>query len=160
MILKIIGVFIAIVAYSVIIETPRRFLWLSGLVSAVGGAVFVVCNEAWRMDMVLASFWSALGIALLSHIFARAFRAPVTLFLVAGILPTVPGAGMYRTVYYLILGDASMSSFYLTQTLEVAGVIALAIFLMDSVSRIFLKRDVGTQPWTKERNMDKKQEEK
>lgn len=140
MILKVIGVFLAIVAYSVIIETPKKFLWLSGLVSAVGGAVYVICDDAFHIDMVLASFWSALAIALVSHIFARVFRAPVTLFLVAGILPTVPGAGMYRTVYYLIRGDADMSNYFLSQTLEIAGVIALAIFLMDSVSRIFVRK--------------------
>lgn len=140
MILKVIGVFFAIVAYSVVIETPKRFLWISGLVSAVGGAVYVICDDGFHIDMVLSSFYSALVIALVSHAFARVFRAPVTLFLVAGILPTVPGAGMYRTVYYLIRGDASMSSYYLIQTLEIAGVIALAIFLMDSVSRIFLRK--------------------
>ena len=37
-----------------------------------------------------ACFLSALVISLLAHIFARIFKAPVTVFLIAGILPTVP----------------------------------------------------------------------
>lgn len=78
-------------------------------------------------------------ITLISHTFARIFKAPVTVFLIAGILPTVPGAGMYRIVYYIIQGDRAMSSYYLTNTLELAGVIAIAIFIMDTLFRLFQK---------------------
>ena len=88
------------------------------------------------LDTVPACFLSALVISLLAHIFARIFKAPVTVFLIAGILPTVPGAGMYRAVYYIIADDRARSSYYLIQTLEIAGVIALAIFIVDAVFRI------------------------
>ena len=87
------------------------------------------------MDVVLASFLSALAIAFVSHVFARVFKAPVTVFLIAGILPTVPGAGMYRIVYYIIENDREMCGYYLLQTLEIAGMIALAIFIMDTIFR-------------------------
>lgn len=91
-------------------------------------------------DVVLSSFFSALAIALTSHTFARVFKAPVTIFLIAGILPTVPGAGMYRIVYYIIANDSAKSSYYLIQTLEIAGVIALAIFIMDTVFKVRFKK--------------------
>lgn len=137
MILKVVGLFIAIVAFSLLIEIPKKYLPLAGIVGAVGGLVFVICIDMFQMDTVLASFWSAFTVALLSHSFARIFKAPVTLFLIAGILPTVPGAGMYRIVYSMTLEDTGMAGFYLVQTLEIAGVIALAIFLMDSLFRVF-----------------------
>ena len=92
------------------------------------------------MDVVAASFLSALVISLLAHTFARIFKAPVTVFLIPGILPTVPGAGMYRTVYYIITDNRAQSSYYLMQTLEIAGVIALAIFIVDSLFRIRLRK--------------------
>ena len=74
-----------------------------------------------------------LAVAFLSHILARIKKAPVTVFLIAGILPSVPGAGIYRTVYYLIQGDQALSMRYLVVTLHTAGAIALAIFITDSV---------------------------
>ena len=43
---------------------------------------------------------------------------------------------MYRAVYYIIADDRARSSYYLIQTLEIAGVIALAIFIVDAVFRI------------------------
>ena len=80
-----------------------------------------------------AAFFSILAVAFLSHILARIMKAPVTVFLIAGILPSVPGAGIYRTVYYLIQGDQALSTHYLISTLHTAGAIALAIFITDSV---------------------------
>ena len=80
-----------------------------------------------------AAFFSILAGAFLSHILARIMKAPVTVFLIAGILPSVPGAGIYRTVYYLIQGDQALSTHYLISTLHTAGAIALAIFITDSV---------------------------
>ena len=32
-------------------------------------------------------------------------KCPVTIFLIAGIFPLVPGAGIYWTVYYLVMGN-------------------------------------------------------
>ena len=94
-----IGSFIAIVCFAIIIECPKKYLPLAGVIGAVGGTVYLFCLNIVKTDAVLAAFFSALAITILSHIFAKGFRAPVTIFLIPGILPTVPGAGMYRIVY-------------------------------------------------------------
>ena len=88
------------------------------------------------VDVVTASFFSALAIAFIAHLFARVFKAPVTVFLTAGILPTVPGAGMYRIAYSIIANDRAGCAYYLLQTLEIAGMIALANFIVDAIFRV------------------------
>lgn len=134
MMIKIFGVFVSIFAFSVYLETPKKHIFKAGLVGAIGGFVYLITFQISESD-VAASFFSALAVAFVSHVFARVFKTPVTLFLVAGILPTVPGAGMYRTVHHILVKDEAMAAYYMIQTLEIAGVIALAIFLMDSVFR-------------------------
>ncbi len=134
LIFGIVGSFIAITGFAVLLETPKKYLPHAGLIGAVGGGIYLYCTQR-EMDVVLASFLSALAIAFVSHVFARVFKAPVTVFLIAGILPTVPGAGMYRTVYYIIADNREMCGYYLIQTLEIAGMIALAIFIVDTVFR-------------------------
>ena len=141
--LGVLGCFAAVSAFAIILETPRKYVLHDGIVGGIGGFVYLLSVNLGQ-DVVLASFLSALAIALMSHTFARIFKAPVTIFLIAGILPTVPGAGMYRIVYYLIANDNARSSYYLIQTLEVAGVIALAIFIMDSIFKVRIKK-TGTQ---------------
>lgn len=134
MIVKILGAFLSIFAFSVYLETPKKHIFKAGLVGAIGGFVYLVALQLHGGD-VLASFLSALAVSLVSHIFARIFKTPVTIFLVAGILPTVPGAGMYRAVHHLLIEDEVKAAYYMIQTLEIAGAIALAIFLVDSVFR-------------------------
>lgn len=135
MVMGVIGTFIAIMAFAVLLETPRKYLIPAAIVGALGGFVYLL-GIRMELDVVLSSFLSALCVSFLSHIFARIYKAPVTLFLVAGILPTVPGGGMYEIVSHIIGGFPSASIYYLIQTLEIAGVIALAIFVVDSVFRV------------------------
>ena len=89
---------------------------------------------------MLAAFFAAFLVAVLSQLFARLFKAPVTVFLVSGILPLVPGVGMYRMVYYLLKGEQSLSSYYFSYTLQIAGMIALAIFVVDSFFKILYRK--------------------
>ena len=135
MIVGVFGTFIAILSFAVLLEIPKRYLVPTALVGAVGGFVYLF-GIKMELDVVMSSFLSALCVAFLSHIFARIYKAPVTLFLIAGILPTVPGGGMYQIVTHIINGSPPKSMLYLVQTLEIAGVIALAIFVVDSIFRV------------------------
>ena len=132
--IRVCGAFLAIFFFGIQNEIPRRYLFQAGLVGAAGGLGYLLAILGGA-DEVMASFVSALVAAFTSHIFARIYKTPVTLFLVAGILPTVPGAGMYRTVHYILEENEAMAAQYLMQTLEIAGMIALAIFVVDTVFR-------------------------
>lgn len=138
LILGTIGSFLAIVCFAVLLECPKKYLLYAGIIGAVGGGVYLLSME-WKTGAVIASFLSALVIALMSHTFARILHAPVTIFLIPGILPTVPGAGMYRIIYYVMAGENSKSAYYFIQTLEIAGMIALAIFVVGTFFKVLKK---------------------
>lgn len=129
------GSFLAIACFAVLLECPRKYLPYAGTIGAVGGGVYLVSME-YETGAVIASFLSALVIAFMSHSFARILHAPVTIFLIPGILPTVPGAGMYRIIYYVMAGERAKSAYYFIQTLEIAGMIALAIFLVGTFFKV------------------------
>ena len=65
------------------------------------------------------------------------FKAPVILFVIPGILPMVPGAGMYRIVYSIVMGPENMVGTYLLETATAAGAIALGIFLGEALQKVF-----------------------
>ena len=136
MIIKVIGAFLAILSFAIMLETPKKYIIYAGIVGAVGWFVFLSAGKIGAND-VFATFLSALTIAFISHVFARIFKTPVTGFLIAGILPTVPGAGMYHIGYYLFQKDMNMMGYYITSTLQIAGVIAAAIFIVDALFRVF-----------------------
>lgn len=135
MIIKVIGAFLAILCFAIMLETPKKYIVYAGVVGAVGWFVFIFAGKMGAND-VFATFLSALTIAFISHVFARVFKTPVTGFLIAGILPTVPGAGMYHIGYYLFQKDMDMMGYYITSVLQIAGVIAAAIFIVDGLFRV------------------------
>ena len=151
---KVIGAFIAIFSFAIMLETPKKYLAYAGVVGAIGWLVYLLAMTK-SPNEILATFLSALAIALVSQIFARVLKLPVTVFLVAGILPTVPGAGMYRIVYYFIQNDMSMAAHYLALTLELAGAIAIGIFLVDAMFRMFQKGKKQNSLVYEEKKIDK-----
>lgn len=138
MIIKVIGAFIAIAGFAIMLEIPKNYVGYAGIVGTVGWFVYIFSQDMGTTD-VIATFLSATAVSIVSHFFARIFKAPVTVFLVAGILPTVPGAGMYRIAYSVIAGNSEMTAHYLITTLELAAAIAIGIFIVDAVFRVFQK---------------------
>lgn len=135
MMVQVFGAFVAVYGFSAVMEVPRKFLIHTSLIGAVGWLVYLlVCGQG--KSTVVAAFCSASVISLLSHISARVLKAPVTVFLIGGILPMVPGAGMYRTAYSLMMETSRQVYKNLQETLMIAGAIAVAIFIMDSVFRL------------------------
>jgi uncharacterized membrane protein YjjB (DUF3815 family) len=137
--IQVIGTFAAVMSVAITLGVPKKFLWYAGLVGAVGWLVYLLLGAAGA-STVASMFVAALTVAMISHIFARVKKTPVTLFLIAGILPLVPGVGMYRIVYNLITSNNSQAAYYFSETMQIAGMIALAIFIMDTLFRIFQKK--------------------
>lgn len=125
--------------FSYILEVPKKLLIHTSMIGAVGWLVYLAAIY-FGNTTVMASFWSAMVISLLSHISARILKSPVTVFLIGGILPLVPGAGMYRTAYSMIMETSADVYRNLQETLLIAGNIAIAIFIMDSVFRLLQKK--------------------
>lgn len=138
MIIQIIGAFIAVITLALAFGVPRKFLVYSAIVGAIDWFVYLISRER-GLSLSMSVFIATLVIAFISHAFARKFKAPVTVFLVPGILPLVPGVGTYRIVYYLILEDGANASYYFYQTLQIAGMIAIGIFIMDTFFKFFQK---------------------
>lgn len=127
-----IGALVAVMGFGIVLKVPRRFLLWAGIDGAVGWFIYLIVEQT--TDSMLAStFLGAVGIAVGAHICARIFKTPVTIFMIPANLTIVPGAGMYRIVYYILRSEHEMSSYYFQQTILAAGMIAVAIFIVNIV---------------------------
>lgn len=134
-IIQIIGAFIAIGAFAILLETPKKYIGFAALTGAIGGGSFLI-TMALGVQEAIAYFISAMIVTVVSNIFAKIFKTPVTTFLIAGILPTVPGAGVYQVAYHVIIGNQEETLFYLLETVTFAGAISLGIFVTETVFRL------------------------
>ncbi len=133
--IQVIGAFLAVITIAVLNGVPKKYLVYSGTVGAAGWAVYLFMRYMGTNE-AMAMFVATLIVAIVSHVYARVLKAPVTLFLVCGILPLVPGVAMYRVVYYLLISDTVTAGHYAVTTASVTGAIALAVFFVDTVFKL------------------------
>ena len=85
--------FVATIAFAIIFHTPREQYVCAGLVGAFSWLIYII-YVYFTGDVVFASFFAALGLTYLARVFSFARKAPLPVFLIAGIFPVVPGAGI------------------------------------------------------------------
>ena len=96
-----IGALVAVMGFGIVLKVPRRFLLWAGIDGAVGWFIYLIVEQTTG-SMLASTFLGAVGIAVGAHICARIFKTPVTIFMIPANLTIVPGAGMYRIVYYIL----------------------------------------------------------
>jgi len=129
-IIQIIIAYISVYFIAITLESPKRTLPYVSLTGALGWGVYLV--SLLYLNIVPATLLASLFIAWLSHLMARKFKTPVTIYFIPGFIALVPGTGVYQAVYAFIGNDYIAAQAYLVETLQISGVIALAIFFVDS----------------------------
>lgn len=133
MIIQVISAFFATYLFSIIFNISRKQLLYCGINGALGWFVYLLVLPL--NSVVLSTFLGALAVRLLSQLFAKLRKTPVTVFLIAGIIPLVPGAVLYKAIYYIAIADYEKFRFYGIQSLKLAGAIAVAMVLVSSTFR-------------------------
>lgn len=99
-------------SFAILFGVPRRFYLQSGVVGMLGWLVYLVMMRYTPAGAFASTFLAATVVAFLSRFFALKFRCPSTVFLICGIFPLIPGAGVFWSAYYIASEqfDAAMST--------------------------------------------------
>ena len=108
---------------------PRRLLPYCALVGGVGWLVYELA-VLLGADSTTASLLAVIPLTLLTRVLAILLKAPVTVFLLTGIFPLVPGAGIYYTAYYFIQSNNALALSNGISTFKIAVVLATGIALV------------------------------
>ena len=81
-------------------------------------------------DSTTASLLAVIPLTLLTRVLAILLKAPVTVFLLPGIFPLVPGAGIYYTAYYFIQSNNALALSNGISTFKIAVALATGIALV------------------------------
>ena len=102
------------------------------------GGAFVAGVGVWGFD---STFLGLLGLAmvLLSRLTAIREKCPVTIFLICGIFPLVPGSYVYWTAYYFVTDQMSLAAENGYMAIKIAFAIVLGIvFVFEIPQRAFI----------------------
>lgn len=139
MIGSIIAAFIGTIAFSLIYNTPKKYYFLCGFTGAMGWLVYILLQNYTVLPYSISIFLSALVIVFISRLAAVGLNCPATIFLIAGIFPIVPGAGIYWTAYYLVMGEVSQAGETGLQAIKAAIAIVLAIVFVSELPYGFFR---------------------
>lgn len=134
LVLQTVVAFISTIAFAIIFHTPRREWLFTGLTGGAGWLVYLLAVNLGS-GVVAASFLATLALTWLSRIFSFSRKAPVTVFLICGIFPLVPGAGIYYTGYNFFMGSNSQALDKGLETIKIAVAIALGIGIVLSLPK-------------------------
>lgn len=134
MAVRIICALLATVFIAVLFQVRKENIFAA----AIGGGLGCLVNEcglALGLGTFFSIFLASLALASYSEIMARVRKTTVTTFLISGLFPLVPGAGMYYTMLAIVHNDLSEALSTGISTLSTAAVMALGILFVSTLSR-------------------------
>lgn len=126
----------ATLGFCIIFHVPARHIPAAACIGAIGWVVYQLCME--QTTAVVSCFIASCVVGLLSDIASRVFKDASTIFTIPGILCLVPGSGMYNTMAALVSGNLKDAAATGSNTLMLAGSIALGLLVVGAVLRIIL----------------------
>ena len=116
-------------SFAILFACPRRLLPYCALVGGVGWLVYELA-VLLGADSTTASLLAVIPLTLLTRVLAILLKAPVTVFLLTGIFPLVPGSGIYWTAFYVVTNDLERAGARGFLTLKDAVAIVLGILFV------------------------------
>lgn len=130
---------IATAGFGLLFRTEGKSLLPCAVIGGLGYIVYdwIVLEYA---SAPVAAFISCLLVGLISEVAARVLKGPTIVFATMGIIPMVPGYGMYRTMEAVVQADYERATAVGMETILVAGAIALSLGFATVVARRLLSR--------------------
>lgn len=118
--------FFSTAGIAIIFNVPRKTLFHCGFVGVIGWMIYYLLSEQ-GLDVVDASFFSSFIIAIVAHLYARRFKMPMIIFIVAGIIPLVPGGMAYNAMRNVVEDDYLQGLQYGLKAFLITGAIVMGL---------------------------------
>lgn len=139
MIGQVIAAVTGTIGFSVLYSVPRAYYPYCGFIGGAGWLLYCLLTPMYTPPE--ATLLAAILVVLLSRLFAVKERCPVTIFLISGMFPLVPGGGIYWTAYYIVTGEMELAAEKGFTAVKVAVAIVLAIvFVFQLPQKLFQVR--------------------
>ena len=126
--------FLSTAGFAVFFSIPKDSIIKSGLAGALGWITFYVFSIYFK-STITGTFFAAIAVGMLGELLARHYKKPATVYIIPGIVPLVPGAGMYYTMLALVEKDFFEAANQGTETFFLAAAISIGVIISTSLSR-------------------------
>lgn len=132
------AVTVATIGFALLFGVPARYYPYCGGIGGIGWFIYRMLFFAGE-SAATATFAATMVVILVSRWFAVRKRCPVTIFLISGIIPLVPGARIYWTAYYIVTDQLKLA--LETGFLALKAVVAIVlgiVFVFELPQKLFV----------------------
>ncbi|MCR5013479.1 MAG: threonine/serine exporter family protein [Bacteroidales bacterium] len=99
---QLMSAFIGTAAFSALFGVPRRYYADAGMCGTLGWLLYLLLTRYTAFSPVETMFCTTAFVTLIALIQSIGRKCPITVFLICGIIPLVPGAGIFWTSYNIV----------------------------------------------------------
>ncbi|MFZ3578271.1 threonine/serine exporter family protein [Virgibacillus sp. DJP39] len=131
--------FVASAGFGVLFNAPRKSLIQCGLVGMFGWILYYgLVGEG--LDVVPATIFASMLVAVLSQICARIFKTPIIVFIVSGIIPLVPGGLAYDAMRNFVQDDYFTAVQLSAKVMLLSGGIAIGLMFSEVANQVIRRQ--------------------
>lgn len=145
--------FFGTIAFAVMFNVPKRFYMSCGVIGTLGWLVY--CVAVQPTSAPVASFFGTFVVVLISRMLTVRMKCPITMFMIPGIFPLIPGASVYYMAYDLVMSETKQAGQSGFLALKIAFGIVLGI-----VAGVSFPREIFTMEYWRNRRQNRKENKK
>ncbi len=123
---QIIAATLGTLGFVILFNAPKSEYFFCSLNGTIGWTSYIIATNK-GLSVIISSLISTFLLTIIGRILSSRRKKPLTLFLIPGIFPIVPGAGIYYTSYYFIMNDFNKFASKGFETFKISGAIVLGI---------------------------------
>ena len=129
-VVQLVAAYLGTMSFAVLFGVPRRYYIDAGICGTLGWLLYLILTRYSSFSPVETMFTATALVTMVALSQSTARKCPITVFLICGIFPLVPGAGIFWTSYNIVsnqLSDALQTGFgALKATVAIAfGILAV-----------------------------------
>ncbi len=132
---QLITSFIASSGFAILFNAPKRSLIQCGIIGMSGWILYYLL-VLYSVDAVAATVIAAILVGILGQICAKAYKIPVIIFNVSGIIPLVPGGIAYNAMRHFVEDDYYIAVQSSAKVMLLAGSIAIGLMFSEVANQI------------------------
>ena len=137
--IQLVAAFLGTVSFAALFGVPRKYYFDTGVCGTMGWLLYLILSRYTAMSPVEVLFCATVLVASIALLQSKARKCPITVFLISGIFPLVPGAGIFWTSYNIVsnqLPDAFQTGFAALKATVAIAFGILAVMELNGKGRI------------------------
>ena len=130
--------------FSIVLESDKEDLPINALMGSICYGSYIYILNLFN-SFVVATLLASLLVSFLAIYLTRKHEKPLQVYLVAGIIPLLPGSNIFNMVLGFVNQDLSTILINANLTLQILGVIVVSIIVASSITKIINKIKIPIQ---------------